>query len=144
MAISVTFPFPFCSSTADRDSLRRRLNQAIDFIEENLDGELDYEEVARIAGCPSYYFQQMFLYMTDMTLREYNRFIQSIVFPPAVLNIADSLTKNLAFEQYELIANLCKIIFNKTGNSVSGFCLFKRIMKSQNLRNESYCNIFPL
>ena len=26
-----------------------RLNQAIDFIEENLDGELDYEEVARIA-----------------------------------------------------------------------------------------------
>ncbi len=44
----------------------KRLNQAIDFIEENLDGELDYEEVAGIAGCPSYYFQQMFLYMTDM------------------------------------------------------------------------------
>ena len=51
----------------------KRLNQAIDFIEENLDGELDYEEVAGIAGCPSYYFQQMFLYMTDMTLREYIR-----------------------------------------------------------------------
>ncbi len=51
----------------------KRLNQAIDFIEKNLDGELDYEEVAGIAGCPSYYFQQMFLYMTDMTLREYIR-----------------------------------------------------------------------
>ena len=51
----------------------KRLNQAIDFIEENLDGELDYEEVAGIAGCPSYYFQQMFLYLTDMTLREYIR-----------------------------------------------------------------------
>ena len=51
----------------------KRLNQAIDFIEENLDGELDYEDVAGIAGCPSYYFQQMFLYMTDMTLREYIR-----------------------------------------------------------------------
>ncbi len=38
----------------------KRLNQAIDFIERNLDGELDYEEVAGIAGCPSYYFQQMF------------------------------------------------------------------------------------
>ena len=51
----------------------KQLNQAIDFIEENLDGELDYEEVAGIAGCPSYYFQQMFLYLTDMTLREYIR-----------------------------------------------------------------------
>ena len=51
----------------------KRLNQAIVFIEENLDGELDYEDVAGIAGCPSYYFQQMFLYMTDMTLREYKR-----------------------------------------------------------------------
>ena len=51
----------------------KRLNQAIDFIEENLDGELDYEDVAGVAGCPSYYFQQMFLYMTDMTLREYIR-----------------------------------------------------------------------
>ena len=51
----------------------KRLNQAIDFIEKNLDGELDYEDVAGIAGCPSYYFQQMFLYMTDMTLREYIR-----------------------------------------------------------------------
>lgn len=38
----------------------KRLNQAIDFIEENLDGELDYEDVAGIAGCPSYYFQQIF------------------------------------------------------------------------------------
>lgn len=26
-----------------------------------------------VAGCPSYYFQQMFLYMTNMTLREYIR-----------------------------------------------------------------------
>ena len=51
----------------------KRLNQAIDFIEKNLDGELDYEDVAGVAGCPSYYFQQMFLYMTDMTLREYIR-----------------------------------------------------------------------
>lgn len=51
----------------------KRLNQAIEFIEENLDGQLDYEDVAGIAGCPSYYFQQMFLYMTDMTLREYIR-----------------------------------------------------------------------
>lgn len=51
----------------------KRLNLAIKFIEENLNGELDYEDVAGIAGCPSYYFQQMFLYMTDMTLREYIR-----------------------------------------------------------------------
>ena len=56
----------------------KRLNQAIDFIEENLDGELDYEEVAGIAGCPSYYFQQMFLYMTDMTLRGIHTAAQAV------------------------------------------------------------------
>lgn len=51
----------------------KRLNQSIEYIEQHLTEELDYEKIAGIAGCPSYYFQQMFLYMTDMTLREYLR-----------------------------------------------------------------------
>ena len=51
----------------------KRLNQSIEYIEQHITEELDYEKVAEVAGCPSYYFQQMFLYMTDMTLREYIR-----------------------------------------------------------------------
>ncbi|NBK79913.1 AraC family transcriptional regulator [bacterium D16-76] len=51
----------------------QRFNQSIEYIEEHITEELDYEKVAQVAGCPSYYFQQMFLYMTNMTLREYIR-----------------------------------------------------------------------
>ena len=51
----------------------QRLNQSIEYIEEHITEELDYERVAQVVGCPSYYFQQMFLYMTNMTLREYIR-----------------------------------------------------------------------
>ena len=51
----------------------QRLNQSIEYIEQHITEELDYEKVAKVAGCPSYYFQQMFLYMTDMTLRKYIR-----------------------------------------------------------------------
>lgn len=50
-----------------------RLNRSIEYIEAHITEELDYEKVAQVAGCPSYYFQQMFLYMTNMTLREYIR-----------------------------------------------------------------------
>lgn len=51
----------------------QRLNQSIEYMEEHITEELDYEKVAQVANCPSYYFQQMFLYMTNMTLREYIR-----------------------------------------------------------------------
>lgn len=51
----------------------QRLNQSIGYMEEHITEELDYEKVAQVANCPSYYFQQMFLYMTNMTLREYIR-----------------------------------------------------------------------
>lgn len=51
----------------------QRLNQSIEYMEEHITEELDYEKVAQMANCPSYYFQQMFLYMTNMTLREYIR-----------------------------------------------------------------------
>ena len=51
----------------------QRLNQSIEYMEEHITEELDYDKVAQMANCPSYYFQQMFLYMTNMTLREYIR-----------------------------------------------------------------------
>lgn len=50
-----------------------RLNEAIDYIEENLAGEIDYEQLGRIACCSSYHFQRMFSYMAGMPLSEYIR-----------------------------------------------------------------------
>lgn len=50
-----------------------RLNKAINYIEEHLEGEIEYEEAAKIACCSSYHFQRMFSYIADTTLSEYIR-----------------------------------------------------------------------
>lgn len=49
------------------------LNEAIQYIEDNLDGEISYDKAAKIAGCSSFHFQRMFAYMADMPLGEYIR-----------------------------------------------------------------------
>lgn len=50
-----------------------RLNQSIQYIEEHLTSELDYEQLAKIACCSTYHFQRMFTYMAGITLSEYIR-----------------------------------------------------------------------
>lgn len=50
-----------------------RMNQAVDYIEMNLTGEIDLSEVARRACCSSHHFQRMFSFITDVTLAEYIR-----------------------------------------------------------------------
>ncbi|MDE5910593.1 MAG: AraC family transcriptional regulator [Lachnospiraceae bacterium] len=51
----------------------RRLNQSMNYIEEHLTSELDYEQLGRIACCSAYHFQRMFTYMAGITLSEYIR-----------------------------------------------------------------------
>lgn len=50
-----------------------RLNEAIDYMEEHLTDEIDYEQLGRIACCSSYHFQRMFTYMAGIPLSEYIR-----------------------------------------------------------------------
>lgn len=50
-----------------------RLNEAINYIEEHLTAEIDYERLGRIACCSSYHFQRMFTYMAGIPLSEYIR-----------------------------------------------------------------------
>lgn len=50
-----------------------RLNTTIEYIENHLTEKIDYEQLAKIAGCPSYHFQKTFLYMTNISLSEYIR-----------------------------------------------------------------------
>lgn len=50
-----------------------RLNHAIDYIEEHLTEEIQYEQLGRIACCSAYHFQRMFTYMAGIPLSEYIR-----------------------------------------------------------------------
>ena len=50
-----------------------RLNETINYIEEHLTGEIEYEQLAKIACCSAYHFQRMFAYMAGMPLSEYIR-----------------------------------------------------------------------
>lgn len=50
-----------------------RLNKAINYIEEHITEEIDYEQVAKVACCSAYHFQRMFAYMANVPLSEYIR-----------------------------------------------------------------------
>jgi len=50
-----------------------RMNEVIDYIEDNIAGEIDYVKAAEIACCPKNQFQRFFSYITDMSLSEYIR-----------------------------------------------------------------------
>lgn len=50
-----------------------RLNQTINYIEEHLTEEIDYEQLAKVACCSTYHFQRMFGYMAGVSLAEYIR-----------------------------------------------------------------------
>jgi len=50
-----------------------KMNSAIDYIEMNLTEKIDYTQVANIACCSLSRFQNMFLFLTDITISEYIR-----------------------------------------------------------------------
>lgn len=50
-----------------------QLSQAIDYIENNLEGDISYEKAAKIACCSTYYFQRMFSYVSGIPLSDYIR-----------------------------------------------------------------------
>ena len=53
------------------------VQKAIDYIENNLTGEIDFNVVAMKACCSSYNFQRMFSFITDIPLAEYITMHQS-------------------------------------------------------------------
>ncbi|MCE5188473.1 MAG: AraC family transcriptional regulator [Eubacteriales bacterium] len=50
-----------------------QLNDALRYIEENLDEQIDLNQVAKLACCSSFHFQRMFSYMANVPLSEYIR-----------------------------------------------------------------------
>ncbi len=51
----------------------KQLNNVIDYIEDNLTGDINSDEIAKIARCSIYNFQRMFSYIADKPLSEYIR-----------------------------------------------------------------------
>lgn len=51
----------------------KNLSAAIEYIENNLDNDISYDEAARIACCSTYYFQRIFSYVSGISLSEYIR-----------------------------------------------------------------------
>jgi AraC family transcriptional regulator len=49
------------------------MTRAMDYVEANLEGEIDYAAAARLACCSSYNFQRMFGFIAGVTLAEYVR-----------------------------------------------------------------------
>lgn len=54
------------------DSLKK-MNEALNYIEENLTNDIDFKEVARLALCSEYHFQRMFSFLAGVSLSEYVR-----------------------------------------------------------------------
>ncbi len=50
-----------------------RINNAVNYIEENLDKEISYDIISKITVCSIYNFQRMFSYIADKSLSEYIR-----------------------------------------------------------------------
>ncbi|NLK95156.1 MAG: AraC family transcriptional regulator [Clostridiales bacterium] len=51
----------------------KQLNEAIEYIDNNLDKEISYDTISKIAGCSIYNFQRMFSYIAGKPLSEYIR-----------------------------------------------------------------------
>ena len=54
------------------DSIKK-MNEALNYIEENLANDIDFKEVARLALCSEYHFNRMFSFLAGVTLSEYIR-----------------------------------------------------------------------
>ncbi len=53
--------------------LLKNMNDALEYIENNLTEKIDYSEVAKIAMCSEYHFNRMFSFLSGVNLSEYVR-----------------------------------------------------------------------
>jgi AraC family transcriptional regulator len=53
--------------------LLKKMNEALVYIEENLTGDIDYKEAARLSFCSEFHFKRMFSFLAGVSLSEYIR-----------------------------------------------------------------------
>src|SRR5690606_5735882 len=54
-------------------NLLKNMNDALEYIEDNLTNEIDFKIVARVYHCSEYHFKRMFSFLAGITLSEYIR-----------------------------------------------------------------------
>ncbi len=57
----------------DEVNVLQNLNQAMVYIEANLENDIDFQKLAQIACCSEYHFRRMFSFLAGMSLGEYIR-----------------------------------------------------------------------
>src|SRR5699024_12527341 len=75
----------------------QNMNDALDFIEENLTNEIDFGEVAKRALCSEYHFRRLFSLLAGVTLSEYIRRRRFTLAAPE-LNDSNSRIMDLAVQ----------------------------------------------
>lgn len=68
-----------------------RINDTINYIEENLDKNISYDEIEKIAVCSIYNFQRMFSYIANKPLSEYIRNRRLTLAAFDILNSKDNI-----------------------------------------------------
>ena len=123
----------------------QHLNKAIDYIEENLDGTISYQKIAKIAGCSVYNFQRVFSYITDKSLSEYIRSRRLTLAAFDILNSSDRIIDIAVKYGYE-----SQDSFTRAFKSFKEFCRQKSGMSpsgwssGQNFPGKSRkCGILP-
>ena len=51
----------------------KRMNRALDYIEENISGDIDKQQIAKLACCSEFHFHRLFSFISGITLGEYIR-----------------------------------------------------------------------
>ena len=108
-----------------------RMNSVLDYIENNLDGDINYNEVATLSACSKGMFQRIFANITDMTLAEY---IRKRRLTQAAIDIKNTNMK--------IIDIAVKYGYNSADAFSSAFKLFHKIrpakLRMTNARHKSF------
>lgn len=94
------------------------LNEVLNYIEDNLDETIEFDEIEKIAGVTEYHFRRIFSFVSGMPLNEYIRYRR---------------LSNAAFELQNKEISVTEMAFKYGYNSVDGF---SRAFKE-------WCNISP-
>ena len=89
-----------------------KMNDALDYIEANIGDDIDYTQAAKIACCSLSRFQNMFLFITDITMSEYVR------------------RRRMALSAYDLVNSDIKIIDISQKYGYDSHAAFTRSYKS--------------
>lgn len=95
---------------------QKRMNQAMDYIENNLTEDIHYSSLARIINCSEYEFRRMFSFLAQMSLSEYVRkrrisaSLESIKSGEKIIDIA----QRYGYESHAAFSRAFKNVFGIT------------------------------